>query len=318
MNIIQNKKRIDSLISLYKNRELSYETTLLLMVLPFIIFIIVFCYLPLLGWAIAFVDYNPGVSIFESSFVGFRYFKDIFSQTSEFANVMVNTFAMSFLGIATSPVPVILAILITEVRNMKYKKIIQTVTSLPNFTSWIIVYAVAFSFFSLDDGLINNLLLKLNIISDPVNVLGDKNIVWYFQTLLGLWKSAGWAAIIYIGAIAGIDQELYEATRVDGAGRLRQILHITIPGILPTFVVLLLLSVGYMLSGTSFEQIYVFRNSLVHEKIQTLDYYVYSVGLRRLNFSFATAMGVFKTVVSIVLLFVTSLISKKLVGSSII
>lgn len=318
MEIVQSKKRFFSLAGLHRKYSMSIETTLLLMAIPFVLFIIAFCYLPILGWVMAFVDYYPGVSIFESTFAGLNYFKEIFSQTSEFSKVMVNTFAMSFLNIACSPFPVILAILITEVRNMKYKKFIQTATSLPNFTSWIIVFAVAFSFFSLDDGLVNTILLKLHLMGSPLDTLGNKDIVWYFQTLLGVWKSVGWSAIIYIGSIAGIDQELYEAARVDGAGRLRQIMHITVPGVVPTFVVLLFLSVGWMLSGTSFEQIYVFHNSLVHDKIQTLDYYVYSIGLRNMDYSFSTAIGIFKTVVSLVLLFITGFISKKLVGRSII
>jgi ABC-type polysaccharide transport system permease subunit len=211
-----------------------------------------------------------------------------------------------------------MAILISEVRWEKAKRIIQTATSLPNFTSWIIIFAVSFSFFSVDDGLINNLLIRMNLIKEPWNLLGNVDITWYFQTALSIWKSLGWMAIIYIGAIAGIDQELYEAARVDGAGRLRQIIHITVPGIMPTFAVLLFLSIGWMLSGTSFEQIYVFHNALVHDKIQTLDYYVYSVGLKNFNFSLATAVGIFKTLVSVVLLMTTGLISKKLVGRSII
>jgi len=222
------------------------------------------------------------------------------------------------LGIVFSVVPVILAILISEIKNDKYRNILQTATSLPNFMSWVIVYSVAFSFFAQDDGIINTFLMHFNIISTPTNLLGNKDIVWFSQTFFSLWKTAGWTAIIYLGAIAGIDSELYEAARVDGAGKIKQIIHIMIPGIMPTFVVMLFLQIGWMLGGTSFEQIYVFHNALVHDKIMTLDYYTYQMGMKNLNFSQATAMGMFKTIVSIVLLFISGLASKKLVGRSII
>lgn len=300
------------------NRGLKTETILLLMVAPFVAFILVFNYMPLLGWYMAFVDYSPGLPLSQTPFMGLKYFRDLFSISSDFLTVMRNTFVMSFLGILCSPLPVVLAVMINELRNMRLKRLVQTATSLPNFTSWIIVYSLAFSFFSIDDGVLNNILIKTGLISKPTNLLGDSNIVWYFQTLLGVWKTIGWNAIIYIGAISGIEPELYEAARVDGAGRLRQIWHITVPGVLPTYVVLLFLSVGWMLNGTSFEQVYVFHNPLVHGKIQTLDYYVYSVGLRNFKFSLSTAVGIFKTVVSVVLLAVTGFISKKLVGRSII
>lgn len=299
-------------------KPMSIETTLLLMVCPFVLFVFVFNIVPLFGWAMAFVDYTPGVSVFKSEFAGFKYFINLFTISDDFLIVMRNTFVLSFLGLLCTPAPAILAIMLNEVKNNRFRRIVQTVTSLPNFTSWVIIYALVFSFFSIDDGLINILLLKLHVISDPANVLGNEAITWYFQTLLSLWKGVGWSAIIYMGAIAGIDQELYEAAIVDGAGRFKRIRHITIPGIMPTFVVLTFLTIGSLLNGTSFEQIYVFHNGLVHDKIQTLNYYVYSVGLKNFNFSLSTAVGVFNSVVSVVLLTVAALVSKKIMGRSLI
>lgn len=302
-----------------KNKtHISLETTHFLMAIPFVVFVIIFSIVPLFGWYMAFVDYSPGLKLTDSHFVGLKYFISLFKGGSDFFIVMRNTFALSFLGILTTPLPIILAIMISEVKSSRYKRIIQTVTSLPNFTSWIIVYALVFSFFSMDDGLVNNLLIKFNIINDPLNVLGNADMVWYFQTLIAVWKGLGWNAIIYLGAISGIDQELYEAAYVDGAGRLKKIWHITIPGIMPTFVVIMFLSVGYMLNGASFEQVFVFHNGLVHDKIQTLNYYIYSVGLKSFNFSLSTAVGVFNTVVSMVLLTTAGFISKKVIGRSLI
>lgn len=296
----------------------SYEWTLLMLVLPFVLFIVAFSFVPLLGWSMAFVKYSPGLSIFSSKFVGLANFAKIFTFSSEFPQVMLNTLALSFLSIAASPLAIILAIAVTELRSKKYQRIVQTVTSLPNFISWVIVYGIAFSFFSVDDGLVNRMLLALHLVKDPPNVLGNNSIVWFFQTGLSIWKYTGWGAIIYFGAICGIDREQYEAAQIDGAGRFQQIWHITLPGIMPTFVILLLLSVGSLLGGASFEQIYVFHNQLVHKNIQTLDYYVYIMGIKRFDFSFSTAVGIFKTVVSVLLLFSCNALAKKISGRSIV
>jgi putative aldouronate transport system permease protein len=299
-------------------RMSSFEMSLVLMAIPLFAFIILFNYVALLSWWMAVFRYSPGVDLAHSRFIGLKYFSALFTYTSEFKQVMINTFAISLIGIAMSPFPALIAIAISEIRFTAYKKFVQVAISLPNFMSWVIVYSVTFSLFAIDDGLVNNLLKSLGLISTGTNVLGNRNFTWVFQNLMLLWKTAGWTAIIYIASIAGIDPELFEAAAVDGANRLQRILHITIPGIIPTFTVLLLLNIGWMLSGTSFDQIFVFHNSLVHERIQTIDYYVYTTGLKQLNFSLATAMGIFKTVISVALLTLAGLVSKRLVGRSII
>lgn len=318
MNILKSKYSVAVHKSLNKREPIKIETMLLLMVLPCIIFIFIFAIVPLFGWYMAFVDYSPGLKFTDMKFVGFKYFINLFTISPDFPKVMRNTFAFGFLGMLCNPFAPILAIMINELRSRRYKRIVQTVTSLPNFTSWIIIYALAFSFLSVDDGLINNLLLKLHLISNPTDILGNANLTWYFQTLLGLWKGLGWQAIIYIGAIAGIDQELYEAAYVDGATRFKRIQHITIPGMMPTFVILTFLSVGGMVNGASFDQVFVFNNPLVHDKIQILTYYTYTVGLKNFNFSLSTAVGVFQTVVSLVMLTVVGFISKKILGRSLL
>lgn len=295
----------------------SPNTKLTLLALPFVILIFLFNYLPIFGWAYAFIDYSPGVPILSHKFVGLKHFISLFSGGSEFINVLINTMALSLLGIITSPVPVIFAIMLGEVRFKKLSKVMQTITSLPNFISWILVYSVFFVFFSQEEGVVNVLLMKWHLISQNTNFLGNEGATWIFQTIIGLWKNVGWSAIIYLAAISGIDTELYDAASVDGAGRLRKIWSITVPGIMPTFIVLLLFAIGGMLSN-GFEQYYVFDNPLVHNKINVLDTYVYYMGIGHNQYSFSTAVGIFKTAVSLVLLFMVNGISKKARGTSII
>ncbi len=306
-----------SYINKKKSFTISTKASLYLMTIPFVIFILMFNYVPLLGWAIAFVKYVPGLSIFQCDFTGLHYFRMVFEYGSELPRVITNTLAMSFLGIIVSPLPILFALLLTEVTNTRIKKIFQTATSLPNFISYVIVYSLFLSIFS-TDGLANQLLLNLNIVKEPTNVMGNSEITWIFQTMVLMWKTTGWSAIVYMASISGIDQELYDAARVDGAGRFRQILHITIPGVIPTYVVLLVLYIGNALNGHSFEQIYVFYNPMVHDKIETLDYYTYRIGMKMYDFSYSTAVGMFKSVISLTLLYSVNFIAKKLTGKAVI
>lgn len=299
-----------------KELRFRQEVSLLLMAIPFIIFIIIFSYLPIHGWYIAFVKYSPGVSLWKSKFTGLDSFINLLSFSSDFPNAITNTLAMSFLGIIFSPVPIILALLLSEVKNMKVKKAIQTATSLPNFISMVIVFSLFYSIFAVDDGLLNNLLLNLGLISTPTSILGEESITWYFQTFIGIWKSAGWSAIIYLAAIAGIDRGLYDAAKVDGAGKFKQVIHVTIPGVMPTYLILLMLALANIFSS-NFEQVYTFYNPLVKNKIETLDYYIYRIGLRNFEFSLSTAAGIMKSVISIMLLLTFNRIYKKIRGYSI-
>lgn len=288
---------------------------LLLMALPFMALVVAFYYVPLFGWTYAFFDYTPGVSLFETQFIGLKNFIMMFSDIT-FLPVMRNTLIFSLLGLLISPIPVILAILLNEVRNRPFKKAFQTITTLPNFVSWIIVYSLAFCLFS-SDGMVNQLLLKLNLVKDPVNILGNASIVYFFQTILMIWKYTGWNAIIYLAAITGIDNELYDAAKVDGAGRFKTMLHITVPGIIPTFLVLLLLSISNILS-VGFEQFLVFYNGSVGDFITVLDIYVYKLGIAMGDYSYATAVGILKTLISIGMLFSVNMISKKARGESLV
>jgi putative aldouronate transport system permease protein len=293
----------------------SQKIELFIMGFPFIVLMLIFNYGPVYGWIYAFFNFKPGIPLFQNEFVGLQNFKDIFFHNTEILSILRNTLAFSILGILTTPVSVIIAILLSEINNKTFKKIVQTATTLPNFISWVLVYAVFFFFFS-SDGFLNHLLILVGL-DGSTNLLGNSEIVWYFQTFVGQWKGAGWGAIIYLAAIAGIDKELFDAAKVDGAGRFQVIRHITIPGMASTFIVLLFLGIANMLSN-GFEQYFVFYSSLVAEKIEVLDYYVYRVGILTSDYSMATAIGILKTVISVILLFVCNFIAKRVRGEEII
>lgn len=292
---------------------------LFLLALPFVLYILLFNYVPLFGWVYAFFDFRPGVPLGKVPFAGFKYFQMAFDfkSGSELLQVFRNTLALSFLGILTTPLPVVFAICLSEMNNRFCKKFVQTFTTLPNFISWILVYAIAFATFSINDGFLNHILLGLNWIKEPVNPLANGSIAWLFQTALSIWKSLGFNSIIYLAAIGGIDSEMYDAADIDGAGRFKKILHVTVPGIAPTYIVLLLLAVSNILSN-GFDQYYAFMNAMVREQIQVFDYYIYRVGLGLNEYSLGTALGMFKSVVSIILLFSVNQAAKRIRGEPII
>jgi len=299
---------------------ISYRYRLLLYASPFLVLILIFSYFPLYGWTYAFYNYRVGFSLADTEFVGLQWFRSIVGnefQTAEVLRVMRNTFAISTLGLLTSILPVIFAILLVEIRSTWYKKLVQTLTTLPNFISWVLVYAIAFMLFSYDNGLMNRLMISLGLQESNVNYLASSEGIWLKMTLWGIWKSLGWGAILYIAAIMGIDQEQYDAAKVDGAGRLRLMWHITLPGVMPTFFVLLLLSIANFINN-GMEQFFVFQNAMNKDTIEVLDLYVYNTGLVGYNFSFATAVSMLKSIISVFLLFVANQCSKWVRGESII
>lgn len=301
-------------------KKMSVGVKLFLLISPFLILTFIFSYFPLYGWVYAFFRYKPPLRLSQCEFVGFMWFEMLFKnsgQISQILMIMRNTFAMSGLGILTSILPVIFAIFLSEIKAVRYKKFIQTFTTLPNFISWVLVYAVAFSLFS-SSGMFNNLGQSLGFLKEPVKILDSDNLTWIKMCLWGIWKGLGWSAIMYMAAIAGIDQELYEAATVDGAGRFKLMWHITIPGLLPTFMVLLLLSVaGFLNNGL--EQYYVFQNPFNKDHIQVLDLYVYNVSMGGQNmYSLAVALSMLKSIISVTLLFVVNRLSKMTRGETIV
>ncbi len=290
------------------------------MAAPFLAAVFVFSYLPLYGWLYAFFDYRAGLQLFNCKFVGFKYFEQLVNNAvlfRELVRVLRNTFAMSFLGLLVSPLPVIFAVMLTEARAKVFRRVVQTLSTLPNFISWIMVYSVIWAMFSVGDGFINRLLLQLKLVDTEINFLASTDNVWLTMLSYSIWKSLGWSAIMYLAAIAAIDQEQYEAAIVDGAGRFRLIWHITIPGILPTFFVLLLLTIANFINN-GMEQYFIFQNPMNKDTIEVLDLYVYNKGMVGNNIPFATAVSMLKSLVSVVLLFVANGLSRSVRGETII
>lgn len=303
---------------LKKNRNVA-GFKMFLMISPFLAVSFIFSYLPLYGWLYSFYDFRPPLRLSQSEFVGLFWFESLIStpaRIKQTLQVLSNTFGMSGLGILTSWLPMAFAILLAEIRSSRYKKIVQTLTTLPNFVSWVLVYSFAFAIFS-SVGVFNHIMLATGLSTQPIMVLSSGKHVWLTMTAWGVWKGLGWGAILYLATISGIDQEMYEAARVDGAGRFRSIWHITIPSLLPTYFVLLLLSIANFLNN-GFDQYYVFQNAFNANRIQVLDLYVYNIGMGTGNYSLATTVSMFKSVISITLLFIINNLSKRVRGVSII
>jgi putative aldouronate transport system permease protein len=287
---------------------------------PFLVVVFLFYYVPLYGWSYAFFDYRAGLKLLDTPFVRFKYFKALVANkvlVAEMLRVLRNTFAMSILGLLASLLPVIFAILLTEVHSNGYRKVVQTLTTIPHFISWILVYSVVWSMFSVSDGFLNRFLLSLGVIDKEVNYLASDNGVWFQMLGYQIWKTLGWSAILYLAAIAGIDPELYQAATVDGAGRFRLIRHITIPGVMPTYFVLLLFSIANFINN-GMEQYFVFQNPMNKAQIEVLDLYVYNMGMVGSNIPLATAVCMLKSIVGVVLLFVANGLSRRVRGESII
>ncbi|AIQ28200.1 protein lplB [Paenibacillus sp. FSL P4-0081] len=297
-------------------RELINQKYLYYMSIPFVLWVFVFQYLPLWGWTMAFQKYRPGVSFFDQKWVGFEHFRTLFKD-DHFYQVLRNTLAMSFMGlIAGFIVPVVFALLLNEVRVQALKRFVQTVSYLPHFVSWVVAAGIVTKMLSTDGGIVNDILLGLNLIDQPIQFMAQGNLFWGIVTGSDIWKETGWNAIIYLAAISGIGPELYEAARVDGASRLRQIWHITLPGIRPTIIVLLIMSIGHLL-GTGFEKQFLLGNHLVIDYSEVLDLYALNYGLAMGRYSFGTAINIFNSVISLLLLFAANGIFKRFTNESI-
>lgn len=297
--------------------ETKYQLFLLL--LPFLALCIVFSYLPLLGWRYAFFDYKAGDTLSRENFAGFKWFAFLFQNEAtrtDLVRVIRNTLAMSGLGLATSWCSMAFAILLCEVKNLKFRRLVQTFTTIPNFISWVLVYAVAFAIFS-TDGFVSSLLINAGVIETGTNYLMDNSHMWLKMLAWGMWKGLGWNAIIYIAAISGIDQQLYEAASIDGAGRFQKMWNITVPSLIPTFMVLLLMAIAGILNN-GMDQYLVFETPYNTDTITVLDLYVYKLGINSGRVPLATVVGMFKSVISVVLLFGANKISQLVRGESII
>ena len=292
---------------------------LFFMLLPCLIFVCIVSYLPLWGWSYSFFNYKPGKALLDCEFVGWDHFTRLFGNPvlrRQLIMVLRNTLAMAGLGVLFSPLTPVFAICMSELTNRRYRKIVQTLTTLPHFISWTIMYSLVFFMLNVNTGFINNLLVQTGVLDQPVNFLVSQDHVWLTMQGYGLWKGLGWGAIVYMAAIAGIDQELYEAAMIDGAGRLQRIWYITVPGLVETYFVLLIISFGNFLN-TGMEQYYVFQNAMNQDYIQVLDLYVYNQGIKGGQVSYATAIGTMKSLIALVLFTFANILSKKVRGTSV-
>jgi len=268
------------------------------------------------GWTMAFQNYKPAKSFSEQKWVGFKNFVDLF-QDERFYLVLRNTLAMSLMGlVAGFVIPITFAVLLNELRGKYFKRTVQTVSYLPHFVSWVVVAGIVTKMLSIDGGIVNEILVSLHIIDEPIQFMAQGKWFWGIVTASDVWKETGWNAIIYLAAITGIDKELYEAARVDGAGRFRQIWNITLPGIRTTISVLLIMSIGHLI-GIGFEKQFQLSNSLVTDYSEVLDLYALNYGINISRFSYGTAISMFTSVVSIILLLTANGIMKKTTKESI-
>lgn len=302
---VPRRKRNNILIRLFSQWDIQ------LMVLPALLLILVFSYIPMYGVLMAFQDYNLFGGMAESPWVGFKHFR-MFFESPEFYNVMRNTIVISLLKFFIGfPAPVILALMLNEIRHMAFKRIVQTVSYLPHFLSWVIVAGFAMSLLSTDNGSINILLEKLNLIDEPVSFLSIPEYFWGILVTTGVWKEIGFASIVYLAAVAGIDPSMYEAADMDGASKLRQIFTITLPSIMPVVIIFMILAIGNLLTA-GFEDILLLGvNPVLREVSDVIDTYVYRVGIQNSRFSYATAVGLFKAVISVGLLTMANFIARK-------
>ena len=302
-----------------KKKKLDQGKRMFLYMLPFLLLCFAFSYFPLHGWIYSFYDYKPPLKLSQCNFMGLRWFKMIFgnpAQVRQLFIVMRNTFAMSFLNIATSVLPLFFAVFLNEIKCKWFRKMVQTLTTIPNFISWVLVYAVAFCLFS-NTGMVNTVLQNLGVILKPIKFLDSASHTYIAMLLWSTWKGLGWGAIMYLASIAGIDQEMYEAARVDGAGRFQLMRYITLPELMPTYFVMLMLSVANFLNN-GMDQYFVFQNAFNKAHIQVLDLYVYNIGMTGSSLSLATAISMLKSLISVTLLMAVNGISKKIRGVSLV
>ncbi|MCQ6557228.1 ABC transporter permease [Paenibacillus mendelii] len=285
-----------------------------LMMIPGLLYYVVYHYIPMAGMIIAFKDYSLGKGIIGSDWVGLDNFRIIFN-SPDFYELLRNTLLISLYRILFNMLPdVLLALMLNEVRILWFKRLIQTVTYGPYFLSWVIVYGLAVAFLAQDSGIVNYYIRELG--GSPVNYLASNDYFRPIILLTDMWKNTGFGAIIYLAALATINTELYEAAVVDGAGRWRQLWHITLPGIRDVFVLLLILKIGHIMDA-GFEQIYIFLNARVYEVGDIIDTWVFRRGLEELEFSIAIATNLFKSVIGFILIIGANKVAKKLGGSGI-
>ena len=304
---IQKNQRLYAFSSDFRRNKHLY-----FMMLPVMVFFILFCYLPMYGALIAFQDYSPIKGILGSKWVGFKHFTNFMTSPS-FGVIFMNTIKISVSTLIFGfPAPIILALLMHEIRNKKYLKITQNITYLPHFISLVVVCGLVKEF-TKSDGLIGNIVSMCG--GTPITLLNYPQNFIPVYVISNIWQEVGWGSIIYLAALTGIDEQLYEAAKIDGAGRFQQMIHVTIPGIVPTIIIMLTLRMGQMLN-VGYEKILLLQNDAIMSSSDVISTYVYRRGLVDLNWSFSSAVGLFNSVINFALLIFANTLSRKLQGSS--
>ena len=280
-------------------RDIKRAKYLYIMIAPIVVYLIVFKYLPMGGIVIAFKDFKLGRGILGSEWVGLKNFHELF-RSPDFKLILRNSIMLNvYLVVFTFPIPVILALLLNELRAPRFKRVIQSILYLPHFLSWVVLSGILIAMLSPSSGVVNRIIMFLG--GEPIYFMADKT--WWVITFVAssVWKEAGWGTIIFLAAISGIDMEQYEAARIDGANRFQQVWHITLPAILPTVSIMLILRMGSMMD-VGFEHVYTLQNSYVRSVSDVFSVYVFRIGIERLRFSYTSAIGLFQSVVNLIIL----------------
>jgi putative aldouronate transport system permease protein len=314
MNTVKAVPALEPRASTYRRpsfwKKLWQQRQLALMSVPMLLYIFLFNYFPLWGWITAFMNYKPAVPLFENKWVGMENFVWLFERP-EFIRAIRNTFAMAAINLVFGFVfPILLALFLNEIRTRQFKRLVQTVTYLPHFLSWVIVVGIAQTVFS-STGAINQFLMGLGLVKSPVFFLGEGKYFWWLVGVINVWKECGWNTIIYLAAMSAIDPALYESAEIDGAGRFKRMLHIALPGIKSTFIVLLIMNIGHLMEA-GFEIQYLMGQNVVMDWSQTIDIFALKYGITKGQYSRAIAAGIFKSTVSIALMLAANLTAKRL------
>jgi putative aldouronate transport system permease protein len=297
-----------------KLKKIWRDKYLYIMLIPVMAYYLIFCYAPMYGVTIAFQDYNMFAGVLGSEWVGLENFQRIFS-TGDFYIVLRNTLVLNLLSLIFGfPGPIIIALLLNELRMNKFKRVIQTIIYLPHFLSWVVVASILIPMLSPSTGIVNQLIEQMGM--EPIYFMSDNGWWMTMYILSGIWKSVGWGAIVYLAALSGVDPSLYEAAVIDGANKWKQCIHVTIPSILPTITVLLILNVGQIMS-IGFDQPFLLGNTAVQGVSDVISTYVYRIGMLSADISRSTAIGLFQSLVNFVILLGTNKLSKKITGNSI-
>ena len=288
-------------------KDVIRDKWLYLLLLPGIVFLIIFRYIPIFGNVIAFMDYNP-YDASQNVWVGLKHFQDLLTRP-QFLQVFGNTLYISILKMVCGfPIPIILALMMNEMKNLKFKKVAQTLLYLPNFISWVVLAGLIMNMLDPDTGLVTSIINSIS--GEKIQVLTDTRYFVPMLILTDIYKGAGWGTIIYFAALSGVDPQLYEAAEIDGARKWKQLLHITLPSITPTIVVMLILSCNNIVNA-GFDQIFMLYTATVYSVADIIDTYVYRIGIQRADYSFSTAAGLFKSVIALVMILIVNTVAKK-------